>query len=141
MLLTMRHSYELLAKHGVFAREICDKCGLVLGPVRFTRRGESGEWCSRTCRDGQPQITQKTGRPRKYRNAKQRCAAKARQQRGYRSKQRQQLLTGPSVEKSVCIQSETKGLQVPQSPLSYYPLSWPVSARKTAAGEKAGSRA
>ena len=39
MLLTVQQTYELLAKHGVFAREICDKCGQVLGAVRFTRRG------------------------------------------------------------------------------------------------------
>jgi len=43
-------SYELLAKHAVFAKECCDRCGRMLGPVRFTRRGEDGVWCSRRCR-------------------------------------------------------------------------------------------
>jgi hypothetical protein len=52
MLLTVQQGYELLAKHGVYAREICDKCGAVLGAVRFTRKDESGVWCSRECRDG-----------------------------------------------------------------------------------------
>jgi hypothetical protein len=52
MLLTVQQAHELLAKHGVFAREICDKCGAVLGAVRFTRRDEVGVWCSRECRDG-----------------------------------------------------------------------------------------
>jgi hypothetical protein len=52
MLLTVQQAYELLAEHGVFAREICDKCGRVLGAVRFTRRGDAGVWCSRECRDG-----------------------------------------------------------------------------------------
>ena len=52
MLLTIQKSYELLAKYGCFAREICDTCGIVLGAVRFTRKGEAGDWCSRQCRDG-----------------------------------------------------------------------------------------
>ena len=52
MLLTVQQGYELLAKHGVFAREICDKCGIVLDAVRFTRKDEPGVWCSRECRDG-----------------------------------------------------------------------------------------
>ena len=52
MLLSIRQSYRLLAMHGVFAREICDKCGAVLGAVRFTRRGDVGVWCSRECRGG-----------------------------------------------------------------------------------------
>jgi ribosomal protein L40E len=52
MLLTVKQAYELLAKHRVFAHEICDKCGAVLGAVRFTRRGDAGVWCSRECRDG-----------------------------------------------------------------------------------------
>ena len=52
MLLTVQQAYELLAKHGAFAREICDKCGVVLGAVRFTRRGDACAWCSRECRDG-----------------------------------------------------------------------------------------
>jgi hypothetical protein len=52
MLLTVQQAYELLAKYGAFAREICDKCGVVLGAVRFARRGDAGVWCSRECRDG-----------------------------------------------------------------------------------------
>lgn len=52
MLLTIRQSYDLLAKHGVFGRELCDKCGVLLGAIRFTRRNDSGAWCSRECRDG-----------------------------------------------------------------------------------------
>jgi hypothetical protein len=52
VLLTIQKSYELFANYGCFAREICDKCGIVLGAVRFTRKGDSGAWCSRECRDG-----------------------------------------------------------------------------------------
>jgi hypothetical protein len=52
VLLTIQQAYELLARHGVYAREICDKCGVVLGAVRFTRKDDSGVWCSRECRGG-----------------------------------------------------------------------------------------
>jgi hypothetical protein len=52
MHLTTAQSYELVAKHGVYACDICEKCSAVLGAVRFTRKGESDEWCSRQCRDG-----------------------------------------------------------------------------------------
>jgi hypothetical protein len=52
MLLTTQQSYDLLAKHGSYITEICDACGKGLGPVRYTRRGDSGVWCSRECRDG-----------------------------------------------------------------------------------------
>jgi len=47
-------TYELLAKHGVFARECCDRCGRLLGAVHFTRKNEVQEFCSRECRgDGE----------------------------------------------------------------------------------------
>jgi hypothetical protein len=41
MLLAIQKSYELLANYGFFAREICDKCGIVLGAVRFTQHNAS----------------------------------------------------------------------------------------------------
>ena len=47
ILLAIQKSYELLANYGFFAREICDKCGIVLGAVRFTRQGESEVYCAR----------------------------------------------------------------------------------------------
>lgn len=71
MQLTTEQSYDLLAKHGCYVTEACDKCGQLLGPVRYTRKGESGAgqfpppkdahpvrrmefpaYCSRECRDG-----------------------------------------------------------------------------------------
>jgi len=52
MRLTSEQSHALLEKHGCYATEACDKCGQILGPVRFTRRNDSGAWCSRECRDG-----------------------------------------------------------------------------------------
>jgi len=52
MRLTSELSHALLERHGCYVTEVCDKCGQILGPVRFTRRGEAGVWCSRECRDG-----------------------------------------------------------------------------------------
>lgn len=43
---------RLLEDRGVYVKEICDKCGAIPGAVRFTRKDESGIWCSRECRDG-----------------------------------------------------------------------------------------
>src|SRR6516162_2416515 len=42
MLLTVMQSYELLAKYGCYVTEACDKCGQILGPVRYTRKNETG---------------------------------------------------------------------------------------------------
>jgi hypothetical protein len=112
MLLTIQNSYELLAKYGFFAREICDTCGIVLGAVRFTRHNESKVYCSRECRgDAQRSSTHRRERPRKYKTDRERRAAKTRQQQVYRSH--------PNVEKTVRIQSETKGLQKQKWPVSY----------------------
>src|SRR6266480_6356113 len=70
MLLSIQKSYDLLAKYGCFAREICDKCGIVLGAVRFTRYGESEVYCSRECRGDAPRsVTLRLGPPRKYKTA------------------------------------------------------------------------
>jgi hypothetical protein len=85
MLLAIQKSYELLAKYGCFAREICDTCGIVLGAVRFTRYGESEVYCSRECRgDGQRSATHRRGRPRKNKTDSECRAAKTRQQQVYR---------------------------------------------------------
>jgi len=85
MLLTIQKSYELLANYGCFAREICDKCGIVLGAVRFIRHGESEVYCSRECRgDAHRAATLRPGRPRQYKSDREHRAAKTRQQRLYR---------------------------------------------------------
>ena len=52
MRLTVQQSYALLEKHGCYVTEACDKCGQILGALRFTRKDSRGEWCSRKCRDG-----------------------------------------------------------------------------------------
>jgi hypothetical protein len=41
-----------LRERGVYVTEACDRCGRVLGPVRYMKAGDSGAWCSRQCRDG-----------------------------------------------------------------------------------------
>jgi len=93
MLLTIQQGYELLANYGCFAREICDKCGIVLGAIRFTRRGQPVTYCSRECRgDGEWHAIRKGGRPIKYESEEQRRIAKTRQQRDYRLR--------PGVEKT-----------------------------------------
>lgn len=52
MRLNTQQAYEALEKYGCYLTEACDKCGQLLGPVRFTLKGEKGVWCSRECRDG-----------------------------------------------------------------------------------------
>jgi hypothetical protein len=111
---------RLLEDRGVYVKECCDKCGQLLGPIRYTRKDDSGVWCSRECRGDGAQIIRKGGRPRKYRNGEAARAAKTAQQKNYRS-----VL---SVEKTVCIQSETKDLQEPKQPLSHHPLTLSESA-------------
>jgi hypothetical protein len=128
VLLAIEKSHQLLANYGCFAREICDKCGIVLGAVRYTRHGESGVYCSRECRGGAHRpATLRPGRPRKYKTDRERRAAKTRQQRGYRSH--------PNVEKTVRIQSKTKNLQTQKLPLWRYPLIPHLFVRKTAPNE------
>ena len=120
---------RLLADRGIYVTEACDKCGQLLGPVRYTRKNEAGVWCSRDCRgDVAQQLIRKGGRPRKYRNGEQARAAKTAQQRNYRS--------GLSVEKTLRIQAETKDLQAQKTPLSHYPLTPLFPALETPCSEK-----
>ncbi len=50
MKLAPAQARELLERFGVYALSVCDKCGAILGAVRYIRRGEAGEWCSPECR-------------------------------------------------------------------------------------------
>ncbi len=52
MKLTKEQSRRILGERGIGITEACDKCGLLLGAVRWTRKCEPGEWCSAACRDG-----------------------------------------------------------------------------------------
>jgi hypothetical protein len=136
MLLTLQHSCELLAKHGIFAREICDKCGLVLGAVRFTRRGELGAWCSRECRGDQGErVVRKGGRPRKYRTEAARLSAEKSQNAERQKSFRGRVQRNGKPPRSL---PETKDLQGQKSPLSHYPLTRCLAARKTALSENGG---
>ncbi len=89
MQLTVEQSRKALAEHGCYVTEACDRCGRLLGAVRYTIRGTPGEWCSELCRDGEKAVAlrQKGGRPAKYRDAKQRSKANARYQREFRHRQ------------------------------------------------------
>ena len=76
MQLTIEQANDVMAKHDVFGKEAWDKCGWLLGAVRFTRREEVGEWCSLECRrDAERQAVRRGGRPRKYRNDRARIEA------------------------------------------------------------------
>ncbi len=52
MRLTEAQSRELLRIHGAYVTAACDKCGKIIGPVCITKYGQTGEWCSKRCRDG-----------------------------------------------------------------------------------------
>jgi hypothetical protein len=98
MRLTEEQSRELFRRTGNYLKEICDRCGKPLGEVRWTRRGESGEFCSALCRDGEATIASKRrgGRPMKYRNKNERRDANARYQREFRSRHRHGVRKTPS---------------------------------------------
>ena len=71
---------RLRGERGVCAAEACDRCGQILGAVRFTRAGDSGVWCSRECRgDGDRRTICKGGRPRKYKTENDRLRVERRQ--------------------------------------------------------------
>jgi hypothetical protein len=121
MQLTIERAYELVTSHGVFARDCCDKCGRLLGAVRFTRQGETGEWCSRECRgDAQREVVRKGGRPRKYRTDRARVAAERLQNA---ERQRSFRVRSSRNGKPPCSLAETNHLQAQKSPLSTTPLT------------------
>jgi hypothetical protein len=120
--LTEEQSRALLAKHGVYVMEACDQCGKILGHVRFTRFGQSGEWCSRECRDGTQVAeryrgTRKGGRPQNYQTDRERKTAKRQQdaiaQRAYR--ERRSVRKNPLVSDSfqVITKRENQPLAIP----------------------------
>jgi hypothetical protein len=69
MLLSLQQINGVFAKHGGYAKECCDRCGQLLGPVRFTRRGDVKVRYSPDCRgDGYRRAIRRGGRPRKVQN-------------------------------------------------------------------------
>jgi hypothetical protein len=136
MLLATQKSYELLAKYGFFAREICDKCGTVLGAVRFARGDASGVWCSRECRgDGDRRTSRKGGRPRKYKTENDRRQAERRQNAERQKALRARVQRNGKLSRSF---AETKDLQAQKTHLSHYPLT-PASSAPETGFRKGGS--
>jgi hypothetical protein len=89
MKLSAEQQAEIRERYGIRVNEACDKCGQLLGWVRFTRKNEQGEWCSHLCRDGAATVTIrrfKGGRPMKYRNEIEQRRANSRRQREYRTR-------------------------------------------------------
>jgi hypothetical protein len=116
MKLTEEQSRTLLAKYALYASEACDKCGKILGPVRYKRKDEPGEWCSRLCRNGaaiaEPyRATRRGGRPPKYRTDRERRRAERRQNaiRQQAFRQRHPSVTeNPLVSDSFHVSTEAK---------------------------------
>ena len=52
MKIAREQSQKIFREHGVWVNECCDECRNILGPVRYTHKGQPGEWCSLLCRDG-----------------------------------------------------------------------------------------
>lgn len=139
MQLTVQQARALLAKHGVYACEICEKCGMVLGAIRFTRKCEAGEWCSRECRgDVQRDAIRKGGRPRKHRTEAARIGAERHQNAERQRTFRVRLQRNGKPPRTL---AETNDLQAQKAPLSTIPLTRSISARKQAFSEFGGVRA
>lgn len=97
MRIPVEEQVRLRGERGICATDACDTCGKVLGAIRHTRRGEPGEWCSETCRDGAEVATvrengRRGGRPPKYRSEAARQRAErvqaAERQKAFRSRRR-----------------------------------------------------
>ena len=85
MILPAEVRRRLQGERGIYVTEACDRCGQLLGSVRFTRKDELGVSCSRECRgDFDRQKIHKGGRPRKYKHDRARKNAHAQQQREFR---------------------------------------------------------
>src|SRR5579872_1166058 len=112
MKLTREQSQKLLHERGIWVTDACDKCGQLLGAVRWTRRGEPGEWCSAECRDGLNAKTKAAatvarvivhgnrigtrpaGRPKRHANNAQKC-------RSYRERRNSVAVTRNTPSQSI----------------------------------------
>jgi len=52
MNLTIAQTQKVFQEYGCWLTSACNKCGKVLAAVRYTLKGQRGEWCSPLCRDG-----------------------------------------------------------------------------------------
>ena len=130
MHLTEAQSRALLAKHGVYVTQACDKCGKILGHVRFTRYGEKGEWCSRLCRDGaqaaeQYETSRKGGRPVKYSSDRERKAAIRLKKANWQRNERECL----SVEKNHLVSGSFHVNNGSQKQALAIPIAWNLGNR------------
>lgn len=52
MMLSIELRERLKRERGICVHECCNRCGQLLGAVRYARFGQPGAWCNRQCRDG-----------------------------------------------------------------------------------------
>jgi hypothetical protein len=131
MRLTEAQSRALLAKHGVYVTEVCDRCGKILGHVRFTLKDQPGEWCSRQCRDGARLVsnetaTHKGGRPQKYRDERQRRQANVQYQREFRQRQQEESSHASQSKKNPLV---TDSFHV-STEADFWPLAIPIAGER-----------
>ena len=91
MKLTTEQAYQALVKHGCFLTAACDKCGKLLAELRFTRKGEPGEWCSRECRDGEAAVAQREARRKRSAGRPKVYLSPAARQKAYREARRREF--------------------------------------------------
>jgi hypothetical protein len=53
MRLTNQQQLAVREKFGICINSVCDRCVKPLDCIRYTRKDQVGEFCSRLCRDGQ----------------------------------------------------------------------------------------
>jgi hypothetical protein len=89
MKLSREQSRQLLHERGIWITNACDRCGQLLGAIRWRRKDEEGEWCSAECRDGKARKapvavtrevvrskrigTRAAGRPKQHANNAEKC--------------------------------------------------------------------
>jgi len=121
MRLTAEQRRKALAEHGCYVTEACDRCGKLLGCVRYTRCGEPGECCSEICRDGFKAERRRGGRPRLKLSAKARVSRWRKQVRD--AVERHRL----GVIKNCQQPDETEGLADAFSRSGYHPTRKAIS--------------
>lgn len=91
---------QLTQATGCYIKSACDVCHKLLGSVRYTRKDESGEWCSEICRDGIAVSTEreirrarKGGRPVKHQSDRARKLANAQYQKDFRKRKKNPLVS------------------------------------------------
>jgi hypothetical protein len=52
MKLTAALQAEIKSVYELCVNGVCDACHKLLDHIRYTRKDQPGEWCSRVCRDG-----------------------------------------------------------------------------------------